>query len=201
MKNKVHSFFNTVLGKVSLLLVIAGLIVVAMLASYYYRKSTNESVIYLKDLQSAELTLKSEPNNYGALMKKGIAEYNLGRFDDAIKTYGLATSVDAGNYLAWNNLGNTYRQMKQYAKAETAYNKAIELDSKKINPYINLAGTYRSWSVMDGTKHKLILQTLQQGLVANPDNEILLQELVDYYDRAGDADNAQKYRDQLSKVK
>ncbi len=63
------------------------------------------------------------------------------------------------------NLGNLYAAQGETAKASTAYNRAIELNTAFIPSYVNLADLYRFQSNEVAAE-----QTLRQALTASPEN-------------------------------
>jgi Tfp pilus assembly protein PilF len=72
----------------------------------------------------------------------------------------LAVKYAPGNARAWMNLGNAYRGLKEFAKAEDAYGRALALDPALADARYNLAILY-----LDGEKPGLpALQRLEQGV-------------------------------------
>ena len=58
----------------------------------------------------------------------------------AATQFEAATTADPNYAKAWYNLGYTSERTGDFAKAETAYRKAVELDAAYTNATINLAG-------------------------------------------------------------
>ena len=105
--------------------------------------------------------------NYGALLAD--AE----DFTSAASELELAVRYAPANAVAWMNLGNAYRGLKEFEKAEDAYRKALELDPKLTDANYNLAILF-----LDGDKPGLpALQRLQTGV-----------SFLDTYERAGGKD-------------
>lgn len=67
------------------------------------------------------------------------ALYITGDKRTAQEEYQIAVKLDPKNTSVRNNLGNVYRDLKNYAAAEGAYRKAFELDPAFVNAYVNLA--------------------------------------------------------------
>ncbi|MBT3337961.1 MAG: tetratricopeptide repeat protein [Anaerolineae bacterium] len=80
--------------------------------------------------------------NYGAVLHNlALLHMNKGEFTQAAELYQKSIPClndNAEQVASWNNLGNAYRAMKDYAQAEEAYRKADELDTQKI--------TLESWT-------------------------------------------------------
>ena len=65
-----------------------------------------------------------------------------GDVESAIGKFQKAVSIDDQFAFAWDNLGISYRKMKQYDKAIEAYTKSLEIYDKGRLPLLNIAITY-----------------------------------------------------------
>ncbi len=88
----------------------------------------------------AALALKAGDSRY--LQTKGAILFDLKRYEEAADTYKLADNVSRGqtergqvNY----NMGLSYYNSAQFTKAETAFDKAVDLDSKRPEYILGLA--------------------------------------------------------------
>jgi tetratricopeptide (TPR) repeat protein len=72
-------------------------------------------------------------------INRGYILYNLGRYDDELKAYETAISLDPSNADAWFNKGYSLAGMKRYDEAITAFDKVRSLDPG----YPNLEGNRR----------------------------------------------------------
>lgn len=105
--------------------------------------------------------------NYGALLAD--AE----DFGNAAAELELAVKYAPKNARAWMNLGNAYRGLKQFEKAEDAYGRALKLEPGLVDVHYDLAVLF-----LDGEKAGLpALQRLQQGVA-----------FLDSYEQAGGKD-------------
>jgi tetratricopeptide (TPR) repeat protein len=105
--------------------------------------------------------------NYGALLAD--AE----DFGAAAVELETAVKYAPQSAHAWLDLGNAYRGLKQFDKAEEAYRKSLQLDAKQPDCQFNLAVLY-----LDGEKPGMApLQRLQQGVA-----------YLDAYEQAGGKD-------------
>jgi len=74
------------------------------------------------------LLLKSDPANIPALTNRGFALYQMGRQEQAEKTYRDLLALDKNNALAYNNLGAVLEARNQRAAALKMYRRALELN-------------------------------------------------------------------------
>ncbi len=87
--------------------------------------------------------------------------------DSATEEYVYSQSVNADRPEARLNLGNFYVGKQQFDKAQTAYQKSIELDSSFIAAYINLADMYRLQKNDKGAN--TVLEKAKQAAPENAD--------------------------------
>jgi len=67
----------------------------------------------------------------------------LGNFDEAIKNYNIAISLNTEKLnLSWNNLGAIYLKFKKFEEAFKCFKEAISLNGDKSPVYNNVAGAY-----------------------------------------------------------
>ncbi len=92
--------------------------------------------------------------NHGALLAE--AE----DFQAATTELEAAARYAPGNAAIWVNLGNAYRGIREFEKAEGAYRKALVLDPAMVDAELNLAVLY-----LDGEKPATpVLERLEQAL-------------------------------------
>ena len=72
-------------------------------------------------------------------INRGYILYNLGRYDDELRAYETAISLEPGNAEAWFNKGYSLAGMKRYDEAIVAFDKVQALRPD----YPNLAGNRR----------------------------------------------------------
>ncbi len=91
-------------------------------------------IIYLEngeDWEDAEAAfrqaLKFEPENGYILNNLGLVLYHQDRYADAIRNFEMSVRQDEQNASRHANLGMAYMAMRQYAKAESSFKKALKL--------------------------------------------------------------------------
>jgi Flp pilus assembly protein TadD len=77
----------------------------------------------------------------------GQAQLALGRSDEAVATYRTVTTLAPKNPLAWFNLGNALagraiNDPAAFAEALAAYERALSLDPRHADTYLNLAALH-----------------------------------------------------------
>lgn len=127
--------------------------------------------------------------------------YLAGEINKAQSAYEKITQQHSGDWFAWNNLGNIYRDKNQYANAESAYLKAVNVNPKFEQAYHNLYGLYYVWAQEDKTKLKSMETVLLSGFNDLPKSELILGDLLDYYTQVGDQQNFKKYQDKLDQLR
>jgi tetratricopeptide (TPR) repeat protein len=79
------------------------------------------------------------PRNATALHNRGVALYNLGRFEDALASYDQALAVRPGEAATHNNRGNTLRELSRFNDALASYDEAVALKPDYVDAYYNRA--------------------------------------------------------------
>jgi len=67
---------------------------------------------------------------------------NAGSHDEAIVKFNEAIAIIPTCYNCYNNIAYSYTAKKDYANAETAYKKSIEVKPDDAAAYVGLAGIY-----------------------------------------------------------
>ena len=81
--------------------------------------------------------IRANPKSSEAYNNRGLAFYNLKRYQQAVKDYSQAIRMNPEDSIAYNNRGNAYYEMLKYKPAETDYNKSIALNPQYANAYLN----------------------------------------------------------------
>ena len=76
-------------------------------------------------------------NNIGFILQDKLKKYN-----DALVFYVKAVELDPSYKIAWNNLGRTYRALRDFDKALMCYQEALKIDPKYALVYNNLGWLY-----------------------------------------------------------
>ena len=125
---------------------------------------------YANSLPALQKMVDKDPNNPTLLQELGVAKYATGDIQGAQAAYARGVVLDSGNAVFHNNLANTYRDLGDYAKAESEYRQAMLLDPKLTTPYLNLASIYQYILGKPDTS----ITIYEQGIKNNPD-------YVDFY--------------------
>ncbi|MCI8948805.1 MAG: tetratricopeptide repeat protein [Lachnospiraceae bacterium] len=96
----------------------------------------------------------------------------------AIRDYEKAAEYSPDKWIVWNNMGCSYKYLKQYEKAIECCEKAISIMGEKKDrmPYRNLADCYKAL----GEKEKAI-ECYRKGLEITPDYAYFWEEIGDLY--------------------
>lgn len=148
----------------------------------------------LKDKQDLENGLK-RGNLIGTTMDVGLQWYNLMEYGLAAKWWKKGLDIEPNNDIGWYNLGNAYRELGQYTKAEDAYGESMEVATAgEIDACLALGEMYRyAYKRKQDKESGVYLKCLKK----HKDNRDLIAHLAIYYRDKGDLNRAVKYFDKL----
>ncbi len=113
-------------------------------------------------LQVLNETLRLDPKLLAASYVTGIVYKRLGRADEAIKHLEEVTARDPECMGAYYNLGVCYKLLEDYAKAITAFKRAVELRPTHPSCHLQLMTLYRRLGEVDSVKrHKEIFDLVK----------------------------------------
>jgi tetratricopeptide (TPR) repeat protein len=96
-----------------------------------------------EQLSAFENQLKTDPNNYDAIVGIGNSYYDLGNPPKAIEYYERALKARPNDALVMVDMGSMYRQMGDPDKALELFQKAISSNPNLPQAYFNLGMIYR----------------------------------------------------------
>ena len=106
---------------------------------HYVRRELDEA---LEDFASIR---RQRPNHVPTLELLGYTYRRLSRFEEASTALREALELDPRNHTLAYGLARTYVSMRQYAKADTYFDRAISLLPDEANQYARTALLYLSW--------------------------------------------------------
>lgn len=128
----------------------------------------------------------------------GLQWYVLGEYDRAVRWWNKGLAMKPDNEIGWYNLGNAYRRMKEFAKAEEAYQKSMEYARQdELNGCLALGELYGNDYL---EKRDQEPEVYKRCLEKSPNNRDLIARLGVYYRDKGDKQNAIKYFDELYRL-
>ncbi|MGC4086045.1 MAG: tetratricopeptide repeat protein [Vicinamibacterales bacterium] len=108
------------------------------------RANTTQEANLMLAMASAAATKEAQAKN-AAITKvfdEGVQLSNAGNHDAAIAKFQEAIAIIPTCYNCYNNIAFSYTQKKDFASAETAYKKSIEVKGDDAAAYVGLAGIY-----------------------------------------------------------
>ncbi len=167
---------------IKIALAVAALFVVIAYLTYQGGFWSTEILIARYNIIKLEKTISNEGDNPDVLVELGVNYYVVQNFDKAIEAYTKATSLNPDDFIAWNNLGNVYRDLVNFRPANDAYKKSLEINYNYIPAYLNLMNLYAIWPEDEegDNMRKQIIPTLEKALEFNPENETLQATLKAY---------------------
>src|SRR5436305_4414668 len=117
---------------------------------------------------------QSNPELGGPHANLEVLDRQAGKLPDAVAHGELSVKANPQQPLYWNQLGVTYRQNGQFAKAREAYEKAIALDPGYAAPHLNL-GILHDMYLGDG---KRALELYDRYLALSPGGDPTVNKWV-----------------------
>jgi len=134
-----------------------------------------------RELQElTQILIAEDPGRWQFYQWFGNAQFNLGKYDEAVKTYGEALELVSnesdpsadperakarvtGTAKMLTNQGNAYLKLKKNDQAVRAYTKAAALDPNPGTAYFNLCATLYNQGNMDSA-----VSTCDKAIAADP---------------------------------
>lgn len=200
MKDKFVKFAGFV--KKHKLPIIIGAVILAGVGIYFAINNNEKTELtgvaaeYQERLPELEKEVEDNPESAEARKKYAVALYATGEKGLAEKQYEEVVKINDQDGVAYNNLGNAYRDNKKTDKAVEAYKKAIEINKTAINPYVNLANV----QLYTQDDADAAIETYKQALRAIPNNNDFETLLAVAYEQKGDKESAKNtYQNILSR--
>ncbi len=136
----------------------------AFIAFHFLRVPTGQPPLSHKDphtiIKEVPLSFDINDKSYSQLLNAGDKNFSLGNYEDAIKNYAQATSLEPKNYDILIKLGKAYLKNNQPPQAKLSFEKAIELKSDSVEAVLALAQA--NLNLGDINKAKEIIWTLDE---------------------------------------
>jgi len=157
-------------------------------------------VRYQKEFGVSLEKIKQHPDSFQAWIDLGFIKFTFGDYKGAEDAWLYAGKISPNQPRSFMNLGNLYANiLHDYARAEWAYQTAIEKDPTYIPAYRDLSTML--WFSVPGRSYDA-LKLLQQGFGANRDSGLELLALAGTWsEQSGDIKNAIGYYEQYLKFK
>jgi len=126
--------------------------------------------------------------------------YSAGKLREAEAKYREIVARNSRDFVAWNGLGNTLRDLKDAVGAEEAYLRVINIKPKFEFVYRNLLTLYLMWPKPEEVPAKLtdFDPLITKGLAANRTSIQILGAAIKYYQQQGNIDKVQELEQRLS---
>jgi len=184
MKNKIKVLLNP---KTSLILIGIGILVIIGIIMILIFTRANGPSIMVSDYKTSSAT------------SVAMELYSAGKLEKAEAKYREIVVHNPRDFVAWNGLGNTLRDLKDATGAEEAYLRVINIKPKFEFVYRNLLTLYLMWPKPDEIPAKLtdFGLSITKGLAANKNSAQILGAAIKYYQQQGDIDKVQELEQRL----
>ncbi|MFQ5798380.1 MAG: protein kinase, partial [Bacteroidota bacterium] len=137
---------------------------------------------YDKALKEFSEALKRQPNNTDVLLGIGAVLRRQGKTEEALTNFRKAVEVDPRSATLNQNLGSTYRLLRNYSEAERFLDRAISLSPDWAITYRLKAWTYLMWEA-NIEKARAALEEARQRKVGEQDPDIIYSlVMIDVFD-------------------
>lgn len=140
---------------------------------------------------------KKEPENFDAQIKAGEMYSQIQRADRALEFFNAAAALKPTEYEKIVILGNSYFDIREFERAETFYQQALEKKSDDVNVRTDLGITFVERRTPD---YDRAVKEFQISVQQNPKHEPAIYYLAIANFKKGDAATAQKYLAQLEQT-
>ena len=111
----------------------------------------------------------------------GLIIFQQGKFSESIKYFNEGIKAEPKNAIIYNNLGNAYKSLEIYDKAEHFYLKSIDLNNGIIEPLNNLGNLYLFMNKSDEA-----INCFKKAISINPQSFLTYYNLGIAYKNLGD---------------
>jgi tetratricopeptide (TPR) repeat protein len=136
-----------------------------------------------------DLILAKDPDYVVAHFNRGMLMPRMGRFDEALASYGKVIELNPNNAEAYNNMGRIWVSKGNMIEAEKMFLKSIALNPDCATPLLNLTGI-RRYQDVNHADIKSIQTMLGRPTTSARDREHLHYALGKIYDDCGHYDEA-----------
>ncbi len=136
-----------------------------------------------------------DPNYVDAHLGKGMAFFNLQRFDSAEAEMKFVMTIKPNDPSVANTMGAIYLNTKQYAKAIDWFKKSVQVDPTYYTAYSNLARAYYF-----GGQYAAAIETVNKELTIDPKNGRDVPYIALSYQKMGNMEMAKKYEAIAQKI-
>ena len=109
-----------------------------------------------------EICIQEYPNQMGAYIMRGVADYELGNHEEAIKDFDKAIELEPDDAFAYNNRGTAKGKLGRYEEAIKDYDKALKLDPNFTGAIQNKSLTFAK--IEAEKSHEAFLEMFQATL-------------------------------------
>ena len=151
------------------------------LGTYYWIGRTD----YDRALHEYAITEASRPNEYNLFVARAVLRGRQGKYPEALGDFAKAHELDPGSATLNSTYGETCELTRDFARAESLYDRAIALSPDGVRPYFYKAGLYLR---RDGSteKARAVLDEAQTVGLGDAPDVVFARVLLAIFDRRFD---------------
>jgi TolB-like protein/DNA-binding winged helix-turn-helix (wHTH) protein len=120
----------------------------------------------LTELEVARQTLPNDPRIFELM---GLIQRRSGRWEESTRNLERAVDFDPRNLFTLSAIADSYRDLRRYAEAQAAYNRALAIEPNDIKTKVRRANLELEWKADTGPLHQLIDSIRAANPAAIPD--------------------------------
>jgi TolB-like protein/DNA-binding winged helix-turn-helix (wHTH) protein/Flp pilus assembly protein TadD len=120
----------------------------------------------LSQLEVARQTLPNDPRIFELM---GLIQRRSGRWEESTRNLERAVDLDPRNLFTLSAIADSYRDLRRYAEAEAAYNRALAIEPNDIKTKVRHANVKLDWKADTRPLHELVDSIRKTSPAAIPD--------------------------------
>ena len=138
-------------------------------------------------IDKSKILLKKNSGNDFLWNIQGLGYQHKGNYTQSVVSFEKAILINSKNIASKNNLANSYKYLKDFAKAEQYFNEILDIDSNYINALINLGNLKVDLNSFDEA-----ITYLNKALKIDKNNESIYINLANAYMGCGNFQKAKE---------
>ena len=164
-----------------------GAFLFVFILSFYSLKTVRFNEIWGNRLNLWNYELKINPWSYKGYIGRGTAYADLNNYEEAIKDFSMAISINANAEDGYSHRGNSYLYRGMYEHAIKDFRRTIDLNGELDKAYYNMGIAYHN-----SGNYEEAMKSYTRSMELNPDFDKVYNNRGNLFNRSGDLKGAIK---------